>query len=50
MEDFKDKEYELFGEDGFDTTVEKVVNIEKQLWFYELSKFTPQLYKQLDFK
>jgi hemerythrin-like domain-containing protein len=42
-EDFEEKEHELFGEDGFDSIVEKVANIEKQLGIYELSKFTPQL-------
>lgn len=42
-EEFEDKEHELFGEDGFDTIVEKVANIEQQLGIYELSKFTPQL-------
>jgi hemerythrin-like domain-containing protein len=40
-EDFEDKEHELFGEDGFDTMVEKVANIEKQLGIYDLSMFTP---------
>jgi hemerythrin-like domain-containing protein len=42
-EEFEEKEHKLFGEDGFDTIVEKVANIEKQLGIYELSKFTPQL-------
>lgn len=42
-EEFEDKEHQLFGEDGFDTIVEKVANIEKQLGIYELSMFTPQL-------
>lgn len=40
-EDFEDKEHELFGKDGFETIVEKVANIEKQLGVYELSMFTP---------
>jgi hemerythrin-like domain-containing protein len=40
-EEFEDKEHELFGEDGFETIVEKVANIEKLLGIYELSKFTP---------
>jgi hemerythrin-like domain-containing protein len=40
-EDFEDKEHELFGEDGFDTMVEKVANIEKHLDIYDLSMFTP---------
>jgi hemerythrin-like domain-containing protein len=42
-EDFEDKEHELFGEDGFETIVEKVADIEKQLGIYELSGFTPSL-------
>ena len=40
-EDFEDKEHELFGEDGFETMVEKVAGIEKQLGIFDLSKFTP---------
>lgn len=42
-EDFEHKEYELFGQDGFDTMVEKVATIEKQLGIYDLSQFTPKL-------
>ncbi len=42
-EEFEEKEHELFGEDGFDTIVEKVANIEKQLNIYDLSQFTPKL-------
>lgn len=42
-EEFEDKEHELFGEDGFDTIVEKVANIEKQLNIYDLFQFTPKL-------
>jgi hemerythrin-like domain-containing protein len=42
-EEFEDKEHELFGEGGFETIVEKVANIEKQLGIYELSHFTPIL-------
>jgi hemerythrin-like domain-containing protein len=41
-EDFEHKEHELFGEDGFDSMVEKVANIEKQLEIYDLSQFTPK--------
>ncbi len=40
-EDFEDREHELFGKDGFETMVEKVANIEKQLGIYDLSMFTP---------
>ncbi|OFX26244.1 MAG: hemerythrin [Bacteroidetes bacterium GWA2_31_9b] len=42
-EEFEEKEHKLFGEDGFNTMVEKVANIEKQLGIYELSLFTPKL-------
>ena len=42
-EEFEDKEHELFGEDGFDTMVERVANLEKQLNIYDLSQFTPKL-------
>jgi uncharacterized membrane protein YphA (DoxX/SURF4 family) len=37
------KEHELFGEDGFDSMVEKVALIEKQLDIYDLSQFTPNI-------
>lgn len=40
-EEFEKNEHKLFGEDGFDTMVNKVADIEKQLGIYELSKFTP---------
>lgn len=39
---FEDKEHQLFGEDGFEKTVAKVSEIEKQLGIYNLSQFTPQ--------
>jgi hemerythrin-like domain-containing protein len=42
-EDFEHKEHELFGEDGFDSMVEKVAEIEKQLGIYDLSQFTPKI-------
>jgi hemerythrin-like domain-containing protein len=42
-EEFEDKEHDLFGEEGFETIVEKVAHIEKLLGIYELSKFTPPL-------
>jgi hypothetical protein len=41
-EDFEKKEHELFGSKGFETTVEKVSAIEKQLGIDDLSKFNPQ--------
>jgi hemerythrin-like domain-containing protein len=40
-EDFEDQEHKLFGKEGFETIVEKVANIEKQLGILDLSMFTP---------
>lgn len=40
-EDFEKKEHELFGIEGFESIVEKVADIEKQLGIYDLSEFTP---------
>ncbi len=40
---FEDKEHQLFGEEGFQRTVTKVSEIEKQLGIYNLSQFTPQI-------
>ena len=42
-EEFEENEHKLFGEDGFDTMVNKVSDIEKELGIYELSQFTPKL-------
>lgn len=42
-EEFEKNEHKLFGEDGFETMVAKVANIEKSLGIYDLSQFTPQL-------
>lgn len=42
-EKFEDLEHELFGEEGFFTTVKKVESIEKSLNIYDLEKFTPML-------
>lgn len=42
-EDFEDQEHELFGNGGFESMVEKVANIEKQLGIYDLSMFTPMI-------
>ncbi|PJD97980.1 MAG: hemerythrin [Parachlamydia sp.] len=39
---FEDKEHQLFGANGFEKTVAKVSEIEKQLGIYNLSQFTPQ--------
>jgi len=41
-EDFENKEHELFGEEGFESVVGKVADLEKQLGIYELSEFTPK--------
>jgi len=41
-EDFEKKEHELFGDDGFESMVEKVATIEQQLDIFDLSKFTPR--------
>jgi hypothetical protein len=40
-EEFENQEHRLFGEDGFEKTVDRVAAIEKRLGIYELSKFTP---------
>jgi hemerythrin-like domain-containing protein len=40
-EDFEDKEHELFGEEGFESVVKKIIEIEIQLGINELSGFTP---------
>jgi hemerythrin-like domain-containing protein len=41
-EEFEENEHKLFGNDGFETMVNKVADIEKSLGIYELSQFTPQ--------
>lgn len=41
-EEFENNEHKLFGNDGFETMVNKVADIEKSLGIYELSQFTPQ--------
>jgi hemerythrin-like domain-containing protein len=41
-ERFEEEEHRLFGEDGFDNTVEHVAAIEKQLGIYDLAQFTPK--------
>ncbi len=40
-EDFEKKEHELFGSDGFESVVNKVAGLEKQLGIYDLAGFTP---------
>ena len=41
-EQFEKEEDRLFGEEGFEKTVDQVAAIEKQLGIYELSRFTPK--------
>ncbi|MFL5739924.1 MAG: hemerythrin domain-containing protein [Flavisolibacter sp.] len=41
-EEFENNEHKLFGEDGFETMVNKAADIEKSLGIYELSQFTPR--------
>lgn len=41
-EDFEDKEHALFGDDGFESMVDRVAGIEKQLGIYDLAQFTPR--------
>ena len=42
-EEFEQNEHKRFGEDGFETMVNKVADIEKQLGIYELAQFTPTI-------
>ncbi len=41
-EQFEKEEDRLFGEEGFEKTVDQVAVIEKQLGIYDLSQFTPK--------
>ncbi|WP_115705412.1 hemerythrin domain-containing protein [Legionella sainthelensi] len=41
-EKFEDEEHKLFGQSGFEDIVSQVVDIEKELNIYDLSKFTPK--------
>lgn len=41
-EEFENNEHKLFGEEGFETMVDKVAAIETALGIYELAQFTPQ--------
>ncbi|MBN8852046.1 MAG: hemerythrin [Sphingobacteriales bacterium 50-39] len=40
-EEFEDNERKHFGQDGFETMVSRVADIEKQLGIYDLNQFTP---------
>ena len=42
-EQFEKEEDRLFGEEGFEKTVDKVAAIEKQLGIYDLAQFTPKV-------
>lgn len=42
-EEFENNEHKKFGEDGFETTVNKVADIEKSLGIYDLAQFTPRI-------
>ena len=42
-EDFEKKEHQLFGEDGFETIVDRVASIERALGIYDLAQFTPHV-------
>jgi hemerythrin-like domain-containing protein len=42
-ERFEKEEDRLFGEEGFEKTVDQVATIEKQLGIYDLGQFTPKL-------
>jgi len=42
-EEFENNEHKIFGEDGFETMVNKIADIEKQLGIYELAQFTPKV-------
>jgi hemerythrin-like domain-containing protein len=42
-EQFEKEEDRLFGEEGFEKTVDQVAGIEKQLGIYDLDQFTPRL-------
>jgi hemerythrin-like domain-containing protein len=41
-EQFEKEEDKLFGEEGFEKTVEQVAAIEKQLGIHDLAQFTPR--------
>ncbi|MDM7917165.1 MAG: hemerythrin domain-containing protein, partial [Candidatus Eisenbacteria bacterium] len=41
-EEFEEREHRLFGEDGFERTVERIASIEQQLGIYALEQFTPR--------
>jgi hemerythrin-like domain-containing protein len=40
---FEKREHELFGKEGFETNVDKIAELERQLGIFELAQFTPLL-------
>ena len=42
-EQFEKEEDRLFGDEGFEKTVDQVARVEKQLGIYDLEKFTPKV-------
>jgi len=42
-EKFEAREHQLFGEEGFEKTVEEIAGLEKKVGLYELSRFTPPI-------
>ncbi|WP_142696996.1 hemerythrin domain-containing protein [Bdellovibrio sp. NC01] len=42
-EKFEDREHKLFGKEGFDGIVEKIMELEKSYDIYDLTKFTPHI-------
>lgn len=40
---FEGREHEMFGKDGFESTVKQVEEIEKKLGIYNLKEFTPKM-------
>ena len=41
--DLGKKEHQLFGEDGLESTMDRVASIEMMLGIYELAQFTPRI-------
>jgi len=40
-EEFEKKEYERFGEDGFEKMAARVAQLEQQIGIHDLNQFTP---------
>jgi hypothetical protein len=40
-DDFENDEHRKFGEDGFETMVDRVAGLERALGIYDLANFTP---------